>query len=98
MGDFKDSNNSQRANLQRIVKAVTVLHNFCLKEIENLYCPAMFTDSPGMENGAWREEVIPLKSMGRLGANRGCVSLYNLRDSLAHYMVSNVGQCNICVM
>lgn len=97
-GILKTVTTAKGENLHRIVKAVTVLHNFCLKEIENLYCPPMFTDSPGMENGAWREEVLPLKSVGRLGANRGCVSLYNLRDSLADYMVSNVGQCNICVM
>jgi len=41
-------------NIDNIVKAVTVLHNFCLRELEhdeeNIYCPG-FVDSPGMDNG-----------------------------------------------
>lgn len=98
-GILKTVTTAKSENLHKIVKAVTVLHNFNLKEMENgsdnLYCPAGFTDSPGMENGAWRGEIMPLKSVGRLGANRGCVALYSLRDTLADYMMANVGECNI---
>lgn len=101
-GILKTVTTAKGENLHKIVKAAIVLHNFCLKEMENsthnLYCPTGFTDSPGMENGAWRDEVVPFNSVGRLGANRGCVSLYNLRDSLADYMVSYVGECSTCVM
>jgi hypothetical protein len=75
-----------------MVKAVVVLHNFCLKEgCCKLYCPSGYVDTDDENNGQWRSESQPLTSVGRLSTNtvtRGC---YQIRDLICKYFSSNVG-------
>ncbi|KAK5649473.1 hypothetical protein RI129_000502 [Pyrocoelia pectoralis] len=81
-------------NVDNIVKAVVVLHNFCQKEVSStsdLYCPAGFVDSNDRENGDWRKET-PLPSVGRTGANIARKVVYQNRDILCDYFLSENGQ------
>lgn len=85
--------NAKAENVDHIIKAVTVLHNYCQIELEtqgetNIYCPPGYADSGDEKNGAWRQEQATLKSVGRMAANRAKQILYSMRDNLANYLVS----------
>lgn len=83
-------------NIDSIVKAVVVLHNYCQTELSvtnevNLYCPSNFVDTDGEQNGGWRDDQVPLQSVGRLGANVAKRYVYDIRDNLSNYFTSNEG-------
>lgn len=92
---LKTTINANVKNVDNIIKAIVVLHNYCHTEfngqIDNLYCPQNFTDSNNEENGGWRQEGTPLQSVGRLGANVAQRRLYHIRDMLAEYFDSPTG-------
>nr|CAI5859292.1 unnamed protein product [Callosobruchus analis] len=93
---LKTTINAKAENIDHVIKAVVVLHNYCLTELGqqdtvNIYCPPGFVDTDDLD-GAWREEQAPLLSVGRLGANTATRYLYNLRDNLANYLVSPMGR------
>nr|CAI5859983.1 unnamed protein product [Callosobruchus analis] len=93
---LKTTINAKAENIDHVIKAVVVLHNYCLTELGqqdtvNIYCPPGFVDTDDLD-GAWREEQAPLLSVGRLGANTATRYLYNLRDNLANYFVSPMGR------
>lgn len=93
---LKNTINAKVENIDNIVKAVVVLHNYCLTELDNeennVYCPVGFVDADDQNNGAWRDEEAPLKSVGRLGANVSTKNLYYQRDILANYFISPTGK------
>ncbi|KAJ8914039.1 hypothetical protein NQ315_017558 [Exocentrus adspersus] len=57
---LKTTINAKPENVDNIIKAVTVLHNFCQTELGN----------SDHQDGSWREEESPLQSVGRMAANR----------------------------
>lgn len=57
-----------------------------------MYCPPGYVDSNNDENGAWRLEQTPLNSVGRLSSNVAKRAVYENRDILANYLVSEKGQ------
>jgi hypothetical protein len=80
------------ANIDNMVKAVVVLHNFCLKEgCCKLYCPSGYVDTDDENNGQWRSESQPLTSVGRLSTNTATRVCYQIRDLICKYFSSNVG-------
>lgn len=93
---LKTSINSKPENVDNIIKAVCVLHNYCQTELgkdeNNMYCPPGFVDSDDQPNGSWRENAPALASVGRMAANYARRVLYGLRDILADYFVSERGQ------
>ncbi|KAK5648773.1 hypothetical protein RI129_003665 [Pyrocoelia pectoralis] len=80
-------------NVDNIIKAIVVLHNYCQTEFsaqdDNMYCPPGYVDSGEKENGFWREEETPLRSVGRIGAN---IARRDTRDILADYFMSENGR------
>nr|CAH7752848.1 unnamed protein product [Callosobruchus chinensis] len=92
---LKASINANIENVDNIVKAAVVLHNYCQTELSslesNIYCPQNFVDSDGRENGGWRAEQEPLRSVGRLGANVARRCVYAIRDSLSDNFTSDEG-------
>ncbi|KAK5648160.1 hypothetical protein RI129_003052 [Pyrocoelia pectoralis] len=93
---LKTSINAKVENIDNIVKAVVVLHNYCqteLSEQENIiYCPQNFVDSDDEQSGGWRTEQDPLQSVGRLGANVTKRYIYSIRDALSNYFTSDQGR------
>lgn len=92
---LKTTINAKAENIDNVVKAVTILHNYCLTEMgsesNSLYCPPGFADSDGKENGGWRQEQVSLQSVGRLSSNNARIALYRTRDELADYFNSQEG-------
>lgn len=92
---LKNSINADVDNIESFVKAIVCLHNFANKESqsnkENAYCPLGFADGDG-NLGSWRDEIEPLQSVGRLGANRYSHSLTDMRDKLKQYFISPIGK------
>lgn len=91
---LKNHINANVDNIDSFVKAIICLHNFANKESESgtekLYCPSGFVD--GDDNlGSWRDEVTPLQSVGRVGANRSSRLLADMRDKLKDYFISPAG-------
>ncbi|KAK4886741.1 hypothetical protein RN001_003012 [Aquatica leii] len=81
-------------NIDTFVKAIVCLHNYAKRESMLLqdfsYCPPGFVDSD--ENiGTWRDDVEPLKSVGRLSTNRSTNALYTMRDMVRDYFCSPAG-------
>lgn len=53
---LKTTINAKVENIDNIVKAVVVLHNYCQSELSdsegtNIYCPSSYVDTDGEENG-----------------------------------------------
>lgn len=78
-------------NVEKIVKAVVVLHNFT-KMHDGEYCPANYVDSFNgdilVEEGLWRKETKTLpqyRLFTRFNATR---SAFDLRESLKNYLNS----------
>nr|CAI5858488.1 unnamed protein product [Callosobruchus analis] len=88
--------NAKVENIDSIVKAIVTLHNYCQTELSgpgnNIYCPPNFVDRDGEENGGWRAEQESLPSVGRLGANVAKRFVYDIRNTLAHYFLSDEGK------
>ncbi|VEN34117.1 unnamed protein product [Callosobruchus maculatus] len=88
--------NAQVENIENIVKGIVALHNYCQTELSgpenDIYCPPNFIDKEGEENGGWRAEQESLTSVGRLGANVAKRFVYDLRNTLAHYFLSDEGK------
>lgn len=88
--------NAKVENVDNIVKAIVVLHNYCQTEFyhskHNLYCPTGFVDTDSQQNGTWRENLTPLPSVGRVGSNLAKKSVYKIRDTLANYFMSEGGR------
>lgn len=94
---LKTTINAKVENIDNIVKAVVVLHNYCQTELSksedtNIYCPPSYVDTDGEENGGWRVEQEPLTSVGRLGSNVSKRFIYAIRDTFAEYFMSNEGR------
>ncbi|XP_030767516.1 protein ALP1-like [Sitophilus oryzae] len=60
---LKTNINAKVENVDNIVKAVVVLHNYCQTELSHNYCPPNYVDTEGMTNGGWRDEQTPLTSV-----------------------------------
>jgi hypothetical protein len=92
---LKTTINAKIENVDNIVKALVVLHNYCQVELDkektNIYCPPGFVDSGEEQNGIWRQEATPLSSVGRMGANIARRQLYEMRNRLAEYLTSEAG-------
>nr|CAI5829049.1 unnamed protein product [Callosobruchus analis] len=88
--------NAKVENIDNIVKAIVTLHNYCQTELSgpgnDIYCPPNFVDRDGEENGGWRAEQESLPSVGRLGANVAKRFVYGIRNTLAHYFLSDEGK------
>ncbi|VEN48424.1 unnamed protein product [Callosobruchus maculatus] len=88
--------NAQVENIDNIVKGIVTLHNYCQSELSgpgnDIYCPPNFVDREGEENGGWRADQETLPSVGRLGANVAKRFVYDLRNTLAHYFLSDEGK------
>nr|CAI5866062.1 unnamed protein product [Callosobruchus analis] len=88
--------NAKVENIDNIVKATVTLHNYCQTELSgpgnDIYCPPNFVDRDGEENGGWRAEQESLPSVGRLGANVAKRFVYDIRNILAHYFLSDEGK------
>lgn len=80
--------NADVTNIDLMVKAVVVLHNFCQTELHSQYCPPEYMDNAGETDGIWRLEGPILQSVGRIGANVAKREIYKLRDNLAQYFVT----------
>ncbi|XP_044254905.1 uncharacterized protein LOC123005289 [Tribolium madens] len=79
-------------NNDHMVKAVVVLHNFCLQQgCCNIYCPSGYVDVDDKDNGQWRSEIKPLPSVGRVSTNTATRLCYHIRDLVCEYFSSNVG-------
>nr|CAI5852865.1 unnamed protein product [Callosobruchus analis] len=83
------------AKVENIVKAIVTLHNYSQTKLSgngnDIYCPPNFVDREGKENGGWRAEQESLPSVGRLGANVAQRFVYDIRNTLAHYFLSDEG-------
>jgi hypothetical protein len=92
---LKTDINAKVSNVDNIVKAIVVLDNYCQSEFSdadyNRYCPSGYVDVDDEENGAWRDEQTPLPSVRRLGANVARTNVYQMRDALANYFISDHG-------
>jgi hypothetical protein len=92
---LKTTINAKIENVDNIVKALVVLHNYCQLELDkektNIYCPPGFVDSGEELNGTWRQEATPMSSVGRMGANIARRQLYEMRNRLAEYLTSEAG-------
>ncbi|KAF2890824.1 hypothetical protein ILUMI_15349 [Ignelater luminosus] len=55
----------------------------------SIYCPNNYTDCGEENNGAWRDELTPLESVGKMSANVSSRELYNLRDTLVEFFTDN---------
>lgn len=94
---LKTTINAKAENVDNIVKATVVLHNFCKTKFDqetgtgNMYCPSDFIDSDGEENGKWRNHQISLTNLGRQGSNIAKKTLYRIRQVVAEYFISNEG-------
>nr|CAI5850960.1 unnamed protein product [Callosobruchus analis] len=75
---------------------IVTLHNYCQTELagpgNDIYCPPNFVDREGEENGGWRAEQESLLSVDRLGANVAKRFVYDIRNTLAHYFLSDEGK------
>lgn len=80
--------NADVANVDNMVKAVVILHNFCQTELRSKYCPSDYTDTVGEANGIWRTEGPAMQSVGRMAANVAKREIYGIRDNLARYFVT----------
>lgn len=79
-------------NIDHMVKAVVVLHNFCIMQgCCNLYCPPGFADSGDEDNGQWRSDRDTLRSVGRLSSNTATRLCYQIREIICHYFLSAIG-------
>lgn len=80
-----------RENVERIVRATIVLHNF-VKSVDALYCPDGMVDV-GMDGelvaGSWRETVVPLAAARFPMADNPPRSAFLMRDKLAIYLFEN---------
>lgn len=80
--------NASEENIDKFIKAIVVLHNYCQIELPHHYCPPRYVDQDGLENGGWRNEnEVPLRSVGRMAANISKRGLYDMRNSLADYFL-----------
>lgn len=92
---LKQTINAKVDNVDNIVKACVVLHNFCKlrgigKSPACTYCPPGYVDSNDEDNGNWRLEIDrPLQSVGRLSSNNSSKDVYLIRDKLADYFMSH---------
>ncbi|EFA13153.1 Putative nuclease HARBI1-like Protein [Tribolium castaneum] len=88
---LKHNINAHPKNVDVMVQAIVVLHNFCKTHSSNAqYCPPGYTDVGDQDNGGWRIDLNnePLPSVGRLSANIASRQNYDIRDAMADYFVS----------
>lgn len=84
-------------NVEKIIKACVILHNFVKRHSTNEYTSERFVDqvnSSGVviSEGEWRSQIVPLWSVSAGEVHRGNNSsrnAYNLRDILADYVMEN---------
>ncbi|KAL1489235.1 hypothetical protein ABEB36_014168 [Hypothenemus hampei] len=88
---FKTIINAKVENIDNMIKAAVVLHNYCQTELKHQYCPQNFVDDHDIVNAGWREQNTPLHSVGRLGSNISRRQLYEMRNRLAEYLTSEEG-------
>lgn len=89
---LKTNINAKVENVDNIVKAVVVLHNYCQTELSHDYCPPNYVDTEGLTNGGWREDQSPLSAVGRLSSNISRREFYDNRNILAEYLISDMGK------
>lgn len=94
---LKQTINAKIENIDHIVKACVVLHNFCKLEgigkTPSRYCPPGYVDENDENNGGWRNEIdAPLPSVGRLSSNNASRLTILARNTLATYFASAEGE------
>lgn len=92
---LKTTINCKVENVDNIVKAIIVLHNYCkirmANQSDDMYCPAGYVDYNDEANGAWREDNV-LKDTNRMGSNIAQRVVYQIRETLSNYFVSDIGK------
>lgn len=86
---------------EKIILATIVLHNLLQKGEEDLpieerrYCPTGFVDAidkdGNIKDGAWRTMPGNLNSIGRIGTNNARKDVFENRDHLMTYFLSDIG-------
>ncbi|XP_050505859.1 uncharacterized protein LOC126884104 [Diabrotica virgifera virgifera] len=95
---LKQTINADVDNVDNIVKACVVLHNFCMLKTHGTtetthYCPPGYVDCGDEENAVWRREIDePLQSVGRVSANNASRVNIESRNTMTDYFVSPQGE------
>lgn len=78
---------SDAKKVNGIVRAVASLHNYCLKENYEVYCPPGYVDTE-LKQGDWRNETEPMSTVGRISSNNSSRTTIDIRDQFAKYFES----------